>query len=122
MSTARLHSHCCSAIMKCRLVAIPGSPSNFKTWQKGYETLLFLQLVLALWILIPCQTSLEVALGGHYNPELPCFYEEFFSREVLLGITIVSPVYGSVPFIMNIAIFLKVILRRNELGKFTSKF
>ena len=83
---------------------------------------LFLQLVLALWIFISCQTSLEVVLGGHYDSDVPCFYRNFFSREVLLSMTIVYPVYSLVIFILNIAIVLKVkcaILRRNQLGKFT---
>ena len=85
---------------------------------------LFLQLILSLWIFISCQTSMEVVLGGQYDSELPCFYRDFFIREVLLSMTIVYPVYSLVIFILNIAIILKVkcaILRRNELGKFTWK-
>ena len=85
---------------------------------------LFLQLILSLWIFISCQTSMEVVLGGQYDSELPCFYRDFFIREVLLSMTIVYPVYSLVIFILNIAIVLKVkctILRRNQLGKCTWK-
>ena len=89
------------------------------------KAILFSQLVLALWILITCQISLEVVLGGHYDSEVPCIWGLFFTRSVLLSMITESVTYSFITLILNIVIFLKVkctISKRNQLGKLSENF
>ena len=77
-------------------------------------------MAVSLWTLIVIKTSLEVALAGSYKPHRNCYLGSYFTRTLMVSMTMVFFAVSLSTFVLYVSIFRKIVKqnrRREDLSE-----